>query len=841
MRYYSVVAAFAAATAQEVAVDPDVLAALTNAGYHPQAQINAANIEAFGAEAINTVDTESTDLVARTNSILMLKNNIEPDNSICPVPEDSPPNPDCRWKSMEQAANEIHVGVDRAFESNSEFEEVFEDCSGNPLPAGKKWYKSKVALSGKDKDRTFYHAPTGVFTRTEASTYCSTGTPTGSMMWCPKSDEESTWIFTHHPAQPFDANQVNLFPGTWLGITLEGGESGTYMCDTDRYEHTGYFPWSSNFGGFPKNAPGNYVPHVMQADTSIDWYDVALTYAFGEPQIHTVCELNCDILSACEIADCANVVDPSSTCTEVFGQGSCDCSMINPHATWNFSEGKCETPCDKANCGASCTDNGDGTATCELGTVAFAQTNLYLRTLAPELVSEWLNQDGTLVDKVLEHGCHCGKLDKTNPFLSYLGGSTTLDELDEICRDWLRARNCNDNLFGGSCEADREAMRTGSYVQNINQLDYDSSSCGFTDAGCEMDSCQIDLKYMKLIREFLDDNPSFNSQVVSSPFSCTPLFKDKRERKCIGTAPDVEPKRMSDLEQLMTRANWNNGNPSDTMVYDEGRSVWKLNDPKEEIVINIEEQVVVFGWDNIYSITFETGEDFIPYSVGWVEKYDINNFGFHDTLGMDTKGGTRTIGMFSGTSILTHNDGDTKFPDVTSNFFNAGDQITLTQELGVFKFYVNGDLIHTENVGDWNNVFPAIDTSSRSTIRIKQVIYDDSAPNTTPAPNVDPVSATSCAVLWNTNESSIHETPCIATDGLVVNNLSSHSPCSNTDLTNNSLSRVYIKDGCTLSLFTDSFFSGQSLILTGDDDYVTPSVIGGSQFHNSVSSFTCSC
>jgi hypothetical protein len=386
-------------------------------------------------------------------------------------------------------------------------------------------------------------------------------------------------------------------------------------------------------------------------------------------------------------------------------------------------------------------------------------------------------------------------------------------------------------LYGGSCENDREAMRTGTYVQNIDQLDYSASSCS-ADAGCEMDSCLIDLTYMKLIREFMDDNPSFTSNVVSSPFSCTPLFKDKRERKCLGTAPNVEPKRMSDLEQLMTRANWNNNNLADTMVYDEGRSSWKLNDPKEQIIMNIDNQVIVFGWDNIESITFETGEDFTPYSVGWVEKYDINNFGFHDTLGMNTKGGTRTIGMFSGTSVLTYNDGDTKYPDQTSNFYNAGDQITITQSLGVFKFYINGDLKHTENVGDWSNVFPAIDTQARSTIYVKQVVYDDSAPNTTPVTVVDPTSATTCGVIYDVDENS--GVPCVVNVDSNLPNLP--TGCHGSDIDNNNVSRVYVKSGCTLKVYSGNYYSNSFLEFNSEGFH---NISGG--LVNNVSSLTCSC
>lgn len=354
----------------------------------------------------------------------------------------------------------------------------------------------------------------------------------------------------------------------------------------------------------------------------------------------------------------------------------------------------------------------------------YTQTGLYLRTYTPEILSDWLLFDG--VDGVLEHGCHCAKLDATNPFGEHLGGSTPVDELDEICRDWLRARNCNDNLVGGSCEADREAMRVGAYTMSIVESDYPASTCGFTTSDCGIDTCRIDLKYLIQIRQYITDNPGHLPTIISSSGTCTPAPLDKRERKCEGDAPEVYPKRMSDLEQLLTRVDWVVDRlPDDEITYNEGGK--KLNDAKEYIDFFVENQLITFGWANVKSFTFETIDAFNPYYVGWVEKSRVNNFapGSTDTLGDNTKGGVQTCGIFSGDGLIRAHDGLESVADPPTSFFDAGTTVTCTREGTNFEFYVNGDLVGTIDGSTWEDAYPALDTNARYHVRMTDVIYED--------------------------------------------------------------------------------------------------------------------
>jgi len=358
----------------------------------------------------------------------------------------------------------------------------------------------------------------------------------------------------------------------------------------------------------------------------------------------------------------------------------------------------------------------------------YTQTGLYLRSYAPQVLSEFLDEDSNKVDSVLSHGCHCAKLDASNPFAENLGGSTPVDALDEICRDWLRARNCNDNLVGGSCENDRESMRTGAYTMDIVSTNYQISNCGFTTTDCEEDTCKIDLVYLKAIQQYIADNPSHAANVISATGTCTLAPLDKRERRCQGDAPNVEPKRMSDLEQLMTRVDWVDDQfAEDYINYNAGGR--KLNDSKEYIEFFVHNQLITFNWPNVKSVTFETVDAFNAYSVGWVERARVDNYapGGTDTLGDYTKGGVKTMGIFSGDSTIRMLDGLEVPFSGSQNFFDAGTTVTIAKDAdaGEFQFTVNGVLIGSRPYDDWAATYPAIDVHERLRVRMTDVVYED--------------------------------------------------------------------------------------------------------------------
>lgn len=367
-------------------------------------------------------------------------------------------------------------------------------------------------------------------------------------------------------------------------------------------------------------------------------------------------------------------------------------------------------------------DNGFRTINGEL----YTQTGLYLRSYVPQLLAQWLDNDDK-VDELLSHGCFCARLDNTNPNFPHLGGQDPLDELDEVCRGWLRSRNCNDNLIGGSCQADRESMRSGAYTMDIVSHDLQISNCGFTNTDCESDTCVIDLMYLKQIAAFFEGNPGFAPTQVTGPGTCSPRHLENVERKCLGEAPDVYPKKMSYLEQLNSRIHWvEDREVGDTITYNDGGR--KLNDAKENIELCVRDQVIVFNWPNVKSFTVETDETFNAYHVGWVESGSINNFppGSADTLGDDTKGGHKTSGMFSGSGTISLSGGLELPAGSSTDFYDSGDTVRVERDGETFTYYVNGALVNSVDLSGWSGYYPAIDLNDRLCVKVTEVEFDHS-------------------------------------------------------------------------------------------------------------------
>ena len=105
------------------------------------------------------------------------------------------------------------------------------------------------------------------------------------------------------------------------------------------------------------------------------------------------------------------------------------------------------------------------------------QSGLKIRNYAPQLLQTFI-QNSTTVQKILQHGCHCARLDKSNPYLQHLGGPDSVDELHEICRNWQKCRNCNDRLDGGSCNVVSSnaayMLNEGNYHFNFNDTNFES-------------------------------------------------------------------------------------------------------------------------------------------------------------------------------------------------------------------------------------------------------------------------------------------------------------------------------------------------------------------------------
>jgi hypothetical protein len=118
------------------------------------------------------------------------------------------------------------------------------------------------------------------------------------------------------------------------------------------------------------------------------------------------------------------------------------------------------------------------------------------RDSVQELASLFI-QDASFASQVFSHGCWCAKL--SDPSSVNLGGNAPVDDLDQICKDWARARRCS-RQQGASCEF---ATYDSSYEverENGNTL------CPGSDV-CMSETCQIDVFYINEINSWRVANP----------------------------------------------------------------------------------------------------------------------------------------------------------------------------------------------------------------------------------------------------------------------------------------------------------------------------------------------
>lgn len=151
------------------------------------------------------------------------------------------------------------------------------------------------------------------------------------------------------------------------------------------------------------------------------------------------------------------------------------------------------------------------------------------------------NQD--LLNKIKNHGCWCSKMDPNRSNVN-LGGSNTVDPLDEICKTWSECRHCNDDLTGGECDGIDDIENYYYQIDsqgNCTATDLNSGSV-FTD--CSMSSCVIDTHYATVIANYITQNlgGNFNNVEVAlndlttcAEGKSNPL--DQNLKICSGEAP----------------------------------------------------------------------------------------------------------------------------------------------------------------------------------------------------------------------------------------------------------------------------------------------------------------
>jgi len=156
----------------------------------------------------------------------------------------------------------------------------------------------------------------------------------------------------------------------------------------------------------------------------------------------------------------------------------------------------------------------------------FASIPYTLQEAANELSPIFLNDASNFPTEIFDHGCWCGKL---NALPSAGLGGNPIDDLDQLCKDWSKARRCS-RVNGGTCESASALILSSSY-----QVEYDFAAgatgtqlCPDSDA-CLSETCQIDSYYINLIKAWRtanpgtfspETNPTCNSQATQKEFTC---------------------------------------------------------------------------------------------------------------------------------------------------------------------------------------------------------------------------------------------------------------------------------------------------------------------------------
>ena len=123
-------------------------------------------------------------------------------------------------------------------------------------------------------------------------------------------------------------------------------------------------------------------------------------------------------------------------------------------------------------------------------------------------------------ERILKHGCWCGKLDHKHDNAMNLGGAETLDPLDDICRRWFRARYLNDRVHGGSCRDSRSNMHENFYIMHMKPGRRHDTICLLRHIDnnrkfntCEIDDCEIDRMHLFMIDFYIHANPGYHDDL----------------------------------------------------------------------------------------------------------------------------------------------------------------------------------------------------------------------------------------------------------------------------------------------------------------------------------------
>lgn len=169
---------------------------------------------------------------------------------------------------------------------------------------------------------------------------------------------------------------------------------------------------------------------------------------------------------------------------------------------------------------------------------------------AGHILEKYIDQDQFL--DVQEHGCWCAKMDILG-MPNYVGGPNVVDDLDQICKDWFTSRACTklnrSNGFEPYCPYG--FMEYTLQFNGIHQ-GFDLNNCYEYNEGCEQDSCLIDRKFARKIKDFLFENGNSWKVQRGDDEKCpfTMGLRSMGDRVCEGEIPDLKIMHREDVEGL---------------------------------------------------------------------------------------------------------------------------------------------------------------------------------------------------------------------------------------------------------------------------------------------------
>ena len=148
--------------------------------------------------------------------------------------------------------------------------------------------------------------------------------------------------------------------------------------------------------------------------------------------------------------------------------------------------------------------------------------------------------DSTFAAQLFNHGCWCAKIANQGPTSAGLGGNQPVDQLDQICKDWARARRCSrtDAVLsdGSSCES---ADITSTYEIDLSRLSPNNCVDPNPSESCLSKTCQIDFSFISAIEAWRNSNPGQFSPVTNP---VCPAHTISQINNCVEfVAPTVEP------------------------------------------------------------------------------------------------------------------------------------------------------------------------------------------------------------------------------------------------------------------------------------------------------------